>query len=553
MKMKLTTILFLVFTLSIWTPTSTAQDCDNPTAQIDLDANNVRARLQQGGSLWWDGSDGKYIFPKTEPGTTAVSALFAGGIWVSAIDPGGNLRLTTSTYDNAFWPGPFNATGPSDPNTCVNWDRFFVVYQEDIDAFFADWEDNGTLDNEIPFSLKTWPSFGNPFFFQTNGFHLPDLCTQLAPYFDHNGDGLYNPEDGDYPLTKNADQAIWWVFNDAGSDFSVQVEIQMMAYAYEDSLDAINNSTFYDAKIISHSPDALDSVNLSLWLDPDLGCYTDDFVGCIPEENMAIVYNADAVDGSTGCTCEAGVNTYCEEIPMIGIKVLSDPETMPQSLGLSSFITFVNGGFGNPPVEQTDPNALIEYFRLMTGRWIDGTPMLDPDGNETLFQYPDSPDDTDGWSMCTDTDVTPYDRRMLLNFGSFNLGPGAIQTMSFAIIGVEDVAHPCPGIDQIMEAANTVDAFFNQVTAGTEVFLPKTAASFSPNPVTGSAILKLLDSNQKINTIRIFNSEGKLVIQEVDIHDSQYIFSRNNLPAGMYVYKLFTTDGSIALDRFIIQ
>ena len=37
------------------------EDCAPATSQVDLDINNVRARLLVGGDIWWDGrGDGLY-------------------------------------------------------------------------------------------------------------------------------------------------------------------------------------------------------------------------------------------------------------------------------------------------------------------------------------------------------------------------------------------------------------------------------------------------------------------------------------------------------------
>ncbi|HRG88588.1 MAG TPA: hypothetical protein PLW44_06170, partial [Chitinophagales bacterium] len=41
-----------------------AGDCVTPTAQFDLDVNNVRARLLTGGDMWWNLSEARYEVPK---------------------------------------------------------------------------------------------------------------------------------------------------------------------------------------------------------------------------------------------------------------------------------------------------------------------------------------------------------------------------------------------------------------------------------------------------------------------------------------------------------
>ena len=57
------------------TATSWRASCTRPTKQIELEINNVRARLLTSGNLWYDAN---YIVPKPAPGQLQVSALFAG-------------------------------------------------------------------------------------------------------------------------------------------------------------------------------------------------------------------------------------------------------------------------------------------------------------------------------------------------------------------------------------------------------------------------------------------------------------------------------------------
>ncbi|MBK8402961.1 MAG: hypothetical protein IPL25_02395 [Saprospiraceae bacterium] len=54
--------------------------CAPATKQIDQEINNVRARLLNGGDVWWDLTRGRYIVPKIEAGSgkLEVSSIFAG-------------------------------------------------------------------------------------------------------------------------------------------------------------------------------------------------------------------------------------------------------------------------------------------------------------------------------------------------------------------------------------------------------------------------------------------------------------------------------------------
>src|ERR1051326_2338163 len=59
-------------------------DCVPATSSIDLDINNVRARLQNGGDMWWDLiNTAKYEIPKSLEGQPEnPSSLFAGAVWI---------------------------------------------------------------------------------------------------------------------------------------------------------------------------------------------------------------------------------------------------------------------------------------------------------------------------------------------------------------------------------------------------------------------------------------------------------------------------------------
>lgn len=93
-------------------------NCDNAVTQIDQQINNVRARLTTGGDVWWDGNDGRYVVPKPPPGVPEVSSIFAGGVWLGGMDPGGNLKIAAQQYGRSggnfdYYPGPLNE-GASD-------------------------------------------------------------------------------------------------------------------------------------------------------------------------------------------------------------------------------------------------------------------------------------------------------------------------------------------------------------------------------------------------------------------------------------------------------
>src|SRR5690606_30194708 len=119
--------------------------------------------------------------------------------------------------------------------------------------------------------------------------------------------------------------------------------------------------------LINRAVDRIDSTFFAMWVDPDLGCYTDDYIGCDTSTNLMYVYNQDPTDGTTGCTCDQGVASYCDKVPILGVDYFRgpvypdsvqfdriDPVTgdsifEPVEIGMSSFVYYNNPGVGTWP------------------------------------------------------------------------------------------------------------------------------------------------------------------------------------------------------------
>ncbi|MEN9318949.1 MAG: hypothetical protein RL712_1519 [Bacteroidota bacterium] len=76
-----------------------ANTCEPASQSADLDVNNVRTKLLNGGDMWWDINNPKYEIPKiSDPNAVRKHALFAGAIWIGGRDNGGSLKLAAMTY-----------------------------------------------------------------------------------------------------------------------------------------------------------------------------------------------------------------------------------------------------------------------------------------------------------------------------------------------------------------------------------------------------------------------------------------------------------------------
>lgn len=481
------------------TPPNPLGACLPGSSQIDLRVNNVRARLLMGGDMWWDGKiKGNYIVPNVAVGQKEVSSIFAGGIWVGAKDAIGNIKLSAASYrtnGSDFWPGPLDVNGTTNDTICKSWDRFFEVFSEEIDLHknkFAETIKNGSKynENDIPDNVKYWPGKNNPYFENKYKFKLPSTNQGLAPFFDRDGDDIYNPVKGDYPTLFNdfsscptyADQMVFSIINDLGNVHTISkgakgigVEIQRMAYSFITN-DENNNTTFYTDKMVYRGSDVLNDAFFSVWMDPDLGCPTDDYVGCDTTRNLMFLYNSDAEDGIIGCNCN-NTNTYCKEIPMLGCSYIKSPISFSfDSLTgnpndtfrtkMSSFTLYINGGGIYGPLG-SDPQTATEYFNYMSGKWRDGTRLTyggigyNPSStNYTNFMFSGEPSDTNSWSMST-VNFPGQDFRTLQSCGPFYFIPGLTNSVTYAVVWTPNVQHPKPSLDKIRAATDAARILYD--------------------------------------------------------------------------------------------
>ena len=480
--------------------------CANSESLIDQAINNVRARLMGGGDCWWNLTNGRYIVPKVDPasGQPEVSSIFAGAVWLGGIDPGKNLKLACQDYrsdgKNDFWPGPLSLTGVTESFTCANWDRHFRVTGDEIRKHLANIAKGNLNPGDIPRGVKGWPAKGNEYFLSVWGFDLPFTEQALAGFYDVGPTfGTYEPLEGDYPsieirgcsLDKYPDEMIYWVYNDHGGGQAhartngkpIQMEVQVQAFGYTTN-DELNDMTFQRYKLINRASDRIDSMFFAMWVDPDLGCSDDDYIGCDTSKSLMYIYNQDQVDGQPGATCAGGIATYGSHIPLLGVDYFRGPKGVRSvldtntvdpndyvdeeyELGMNSFMYYNRGG-GNWSPATVDPSAPNEYYNYITGTWRDGTPPTpggsgyNPGGtgNRIRYLFSDPPNDPTGWSMCT-ANLALGDRRTLQASGPFTLKPGAVNELIIGVPWVPDIEYPCPDMENLFRADKLAQGLFD--------------------------------------------------------------------------------------------
>jgi hypothetical protein len=453
--------------------------CSPATAKADLDINNVRATILNGGDMWWDLQNGKYLVPKPAKGENGPTSLYAGSLWIGGIDAAGALKVAAMTYrqaGNDFWPGPLSGpTAVTDAATCQSWDKIFKLNKADVIAYH-NWVMQ-SMPGAAPVApdaldaILNWPVTG-------------PLGQAMAPYYDFNGNGTYDPYSGDYPDfwlgdgTRSAgqtacdarlygDQALWWVFNDKGNVHSetggaaIGLEIQAQAFAFQTN-DEINNMTFYHYNIINKSPYRLDSTYFGVWVDPDLGSASDDYVGCDVGLGLGYCYNGDLVDDNP----PSGQIPYGVNPPAIGCDFFEGPKADPngiddphssvppsflhygddsvdnERLGMGKFIYY-----NNNETSTGNPHLPTEFYNYLRGVWKDGSSMTyggtgHLTGVACDYMFPGASDPTgfgtnfspqSSWDEASTGNV-PDDRRFLESAGPFTMQAGAVNTITTGLV-----------------------------------------------------------------------------------------------------------------------
>lgn len=444
-------------------PVPMGNSCYESTAFADLAVNNVRARILNGADMWWDLSNGIYEIPKG----SGINSVFAGSLWIGAIDQGGQLRVAAQTYrqtGNDFWPGPIDTVNHNTTDSvCAKYDRIWNLNRYQVEEFSQRYNDPSYT---IPKDIMEWPG---------NGDVTKGQAHYLAPFTDNNADGKYNAKDGDYPAydfsgTQNCqynllgDQTLWWIFNDVGNyhgetgGLAMGLEIQAQAFAYQTG-DEVNDMTFYQYKVINRSTNTLDSMYWGQWIDADLGCYTDDYVACDVKRGLGYTYNGD-IDDEIACQSPG----YGSHPPAIGCDFLGGPlanandgvdndrDSIMDEVGERIMMAFFKyyDNVNNLPF--SNPSGAQMFYYYLKGLWGDGTPQTYggkgymTGGPPCQFMYPRDSDPY-GWGTAgilmppwdeVSSNNTPQDRRFLMSAGPFTMQPGAVQYITQGLIWARD-------------------------------------------------------------------------------------------------------------------
>lgn len=502
------------------------------TASERLTVNNINTQILVHGDMWHTMT----YDPVCEYPSGAGKHLGIGGsLWMSGYDVTGSLHVAAQTYrqsGNDYWPGPIDATGSIAHAESGKWAKIWKVSRVDIDTFIT--KATHTIAN-TPRAILEWPGRLSDYAKGALNVSLtiPDA---KAPFVDVDGDGKYEPLEGDYPDIKG-DQALWCVYNDDGPTHSetgappIRAEVQLMVYGYSRGT-AIDNVVYYSYKVKNRSDWDYTNFRVAFWDDGDLGYFLDDYVAFDSARRMGVYYNAILDDGGAAGNPPG---SYGLHPPVRGMALLQYPGDGATRVPAGSFMSYNNDASNNG-----NPTHYGHFNNYMRSQYRDSS-RISFGGIERNYMLSGDPNVVGGWSECMLGSV-PGDRRFVLSGGDFSLPSGSSVQVVYAFV-VTDSGGACPMVDlwPIKELADTARYVYEHPlpTLAVPQEQRMLQVALSPNPAQSSVLLSVpagfrLDQGA---SWQIVSMDGVAVAQGL-LQSAATNIDVAALPVGVYVVKV---------------
>lgn len=474
-----------------------------------LEGNNVKALVSSRGVQFTNAAAfaGAYEIPRG----SNLHTIYAAAFWFAGVDQNGILRNSSPKYtpSSDIFTGPYSSTSSyTDPQYLSKYQSSnWVVSNSEIDYHIQNYLQPGYV---VPASIANWPG---------NGDVTLGVAENLAPFIDVDGDNIYNPMAGDHPDIRGG-QAAYIIMNDASVTHtetggeSMGIEVHLMVYQYG-SLDYLNNTTFINMRVFNRGDYVYENFKVGLFMDADLGNYTDDYFGSLNSKNLVYTYNSDNEDEAISGSPGYGINPPC-----MGVVSLKN--------------NFHSAGFytGASSFPNNEPTNANEVWNAMNARWNDGSQWTS-----------NFPMDGNPYSGTGTTEVglsnPGGDRRMIMNFDSVQMLSGQSLCEDFAILYKRgnDNLH---SVQTVIELADSVKTFFdnqinfncNQVTLGIS---EKKESNFTiyPNPTTGVFTIEIpLEAGEQ--RVQLNDLSGRLIYD--NLHLGTFELNTNEkMHPGIYI------------------
>ena len=578
-----------------------------------LDANNVGAKIPVGGNFFWDYDRASFICPKSyspDGNLFGTASLFMSSLWLSAFDAANNLKLAAVTYETRnisnfleergtdFFDGPISNNYDSEFDSLYR--TVWKVSKSEIEYHQQHYADVGYV---MPISIANWRGYGRTDYGESQ---------ILAPFQDINGNGIYEPQLGDYPLIRG-DQAIFKILNDdrhihafSGGQ-KLGIELKMMFYEYTAS-DVVNNTVFLHIEIANKSGGLLNDLKLSNFVDIDLGCGYNDGVGCDSSLNLFFGYNATQNDAVfcalgtmsylstpvgvavlslcddlvgfkryTGYHYQDTLNSlpvgydrttfrYCNHYNSIqtdSLLLYSNPlyvDTVNNVLHISSQLLYYCDTLGF--LHLVDTLSSIQYRNAQECLLSNGTPIIDNNGSTTCFMFYGDVADSTQWNSYTPMDYLGYGEVT----GTYSLGnlPNESRTAFdmayFVAIDSTQTTNNFSVTNLMKHQSQTVKSHFLSNAPCHEIMSIAYGGSgindvglllgISPNPSNG--VFSLTSDIQQGGVIGVYTITGAKVFTSKVSSLNRTTIDISQQPKGIYIVKVNNSRG-VWTQRVVVE
>jgi hypothetical protein len=515
-----------------------------------IEVNDMSVYINNNGTISLEDLEAHFEVPKR----LGLNTIFAGQLWIGGLDDGGDLHVAAHTYGVSgadFWAGPV-ATDYTDPDYIEKYNRVWVVNKNTIENHIAHWMDAGYI---VPEAISDWPANGN----EDNG-----EAMYLAPFYDYNVNATYDPANGDYPIIRG-DEALFFMMNDDANEHTesggekLKLEIHGMMYAFDavPADTALYQTMFLHYEIFNRSINTYSDVYVGAWIDFDIGCYSDDWIGSDSSLHMFYGYNGDDFDN----LCPVG---YLNNTPAQGVMFLNQ--------NLTSFMYYTNDftATGNPVAPE-------EYYHYLKAIWKDSTHLTYGDDGyggteETNFAFHSYPDDSTGWSEFTALN-TPSDRRGVGATGPFLVQPGESVCLDIALpYASRPYINNIEATNVLRQRAQEILDFYTANYSSCRIeneenpdFDTDTTSNgveqevligmkVYPNPASNTVIIDL-GKNYRLafGTLEISNTMGETMLLMSGLTSSKVEINTSLYPAGVYLYKVTDSEQLNVSGKFTVE
>jgi hypothetical protein len=476
-------------------------------------------------------------------------------------ESGDTLGLIGNILNNNVFHGPYT---PAENQTMQNSDKYSRGYYVDKYMINEHLLNYTNPNYKIPFGISEWPAHGDISLGQ---------APNLAPYNDINNNGIYDPQNGDYPIIFG-DRCVLNIyhqkpFSEQNGLLPYKIECYQYYYVFDcDTLDVLKNTIFLNHKYKMLEGNFYDFIAGTL-IDYNIGGHTDDYVGTNVNLGMVYAYNSTPYDDNSD-----GLPGFYEYPPASGMLTLRgtklNDDGIDNNIGIDQNETINGCGFEDGIVDNEyytlessyssyyGEQSIQNYYNRFQGKNSNGNfPQVN--GVDVRYVYFGNSDPFFYGSWGNDHGNDNSEISLNNNSGDRFIGGFTGKTNLIADDPTrntyEIVTAYITAMDSITPNADVLSKLFNFGTqlktlynngsnlCGT-ILAPNAAIPeikkdnilIYPNPTEG--LLHIVrDGNQAATELLLLNSQG-MIIERARIDETDFVFSLQNYPSGLYLIRI---------------